>query len=142
MGTNDPSIEGITPSAIRKNNKDNSSIMKFVFALLALGALASVDALPEGTYTDSKFFQGDLDNIQGALIDAATAGRDLSAKEDQLYNLVQMSSTIMDAETILETAVDKTAYQNSYNDIVADTERVGDTVPLEAGAGAGAGLGR
>merc|ERR1711981_420396 len=114
MGTNDPQIEEITLSLIRKNNKDNPSVMKFVFALLALAALASVDASPEGTYTENKFFQG-------ALIDVATAGEDLSKKEDQLYNLVGLSSTIMDAETILETAVDKNSYQNSYNEIEKDT---------------------
>merc|ERR1711981_1344594 len=123
MGTNDPQIKAITISAIWKNNKDNPPVMKFVFALLALAALASVDASPEGTYTENKFFQGDLDNIQGALIDVATAGEDLSKKEDQLHTLVGMSSTIMDAETILETAVDKTAYQNNYADIEKDTER-------------------
>ena len=97
--------------------------MKFVFALLGLAALASVDASPEGTYGDSKFFQGDLDEIQGALIDVATAGEDLSKKEDQLYNLVGLSSTIMNAETTLEAAVDKDMYNNSFTEIETDTER-------------------
>jgi len=123
MGTNDPQIEAITSSVLREHNNPNPPIMKFVITLLALAALASATeetVAVEGKYGDNKFFSGTLDNIQGALVDVKSAGEDLGAKEDQLDALVKDSMKIMSAETLLETAVEKAAYQNSFADIVAD----------------------
>jgi len=90
--------------------------MKFVIALMALVAMASANP---GKWGGSEsggnfFFENTLDNIQGALEDVAKAGEDLSAKEDQLDELVKDSMKIMNAETLLEAAVEKTAYSNSY----------------------------
>merc|ERR1712001_433359 len=116
--TNDPQIEAIASSVLREHNNPNPSKMKFVFALLALAAFASAN--PAGTYGPSLFFENTLDNIQGALVDVANAGEDLGAKEDQLATLVGDSLKIMNAETVLETAVEKAAYKNSY--AVADVE--------------------
>merc|ERR1712141_468224 len=120
MGTNDPQIEAITSSVLREHNNPNPPIMKFVIALLALTALASAEkgqaetvAVP-GKYGTNTFFTGTLDNIQGALVDVKSAGEDLGAKEDQLDALVKDSMKIMSAETLLETAVEKAAYANSY----------------------------
>jgi len=121
--TNDPQIEAITSSVLREHNNPNPPIMKFVITLLALAALASATeetVAVEGKYGDNKFFSGTLDNIQGALVDVKSAGEDLGAKEDQLDALVKDSMKIMSAETLLETAVEKAAYQNSFADIVAD----------------------
>jgi len=90
--------------------------MKFVFALLALAALASVDAAPEGKYSTSKFFESDtgLDSAQGALEDIATADIRLAAKEGQLETFVLGESVLFDAETALEKAVKATDYANSF----------------------------
>merc|ERR1712001_109376 len=117
MGTNDPQIEAITSSVLREHGNPNPPIMKFVITLLALAALASATeetVAVEGKYGDNKFFSGTLDNIQGALVDVKSAGEDLGAKEDQLDALVKDSMKIMNAETLLETAVRKPDYKNSY----------------------------
>merc|ERR1712141_167302 len=122
--TNDPQIEAIAFSVLREHNNPNPLTMKFAIALLALAALASAtpnirvdksaNGAPVGKYGTNPFFAGTLDNIQGALEDVKSAGEDLGAKEDQLAALVQDSMKIMSAETLLEKAVNKADYANSY----------------------------
>merc|ERR1712001_813962 len=97
--------------------------MKFAIALLASAANLKPKAETEdpaavpGKYGPNTFFAGTLDNIQGALVDVKSAGEDLGAKEDQLDALVKDSMKIMNAETLLETAVRKADYKNSYVEV-------------------------
>jgi len=99
--------------------------MKCVIVLIALAALASVDAAPapdssdgtpaaEGKWSDSKFYTGTLDNAQGAIEDIGKADVRLAAKEEQLAGLVESASSLFNAETILEEATDATDYDGTW----------------------------
>merc|ERR1711981_1355553 len=105
MGTYDPLIEAIIPSVLRKYDTPNPSSTKFVFALLALAAVASA-----AEYGPTLLFEGTLDSLQGAAVDIATAGASLGAKEAQVQGLVDGAQLIYDAEVLLETAVNTDDY--------------------------------
>jgi len=117
MGTYDPLIEASTLFVLRKHDNPNPSTMKCVFVLLALVAMTSA----EGIYSDSKFFTGDLDNIQGANADIAKAAESLQTKEAAVATLVDQAAAIFTAEQALETAVDVAAYGNKF-DLVNDDD--------------------
>jgi len=103
--------------------------MKCVIVLIALAALASVDAAPapdssdgtpaaEGKWSDSKFYTGTLDNAQGAIEDIEKADKRLASKEEQLQGLVDGVTTLFQAETIMEDAVNDEDYANSFKTTV------------------------
>ena len=91
--------------------------MKFApyFIVLALFSCGN-NAAPygNGIYTDSKFFEGTLDDIQGAIEDMLLAGEDLEVLEKKLEELVKQKQVIFDAESILEAAVDATGYNDVW----------------------------
>ena len=68
-----------------------------------------------GKYTESRFFEGTLDDIQGAIEDMLLAGEDLEVLEKKLEELVKQKGVIFDAEGILEAAVNATGYNNVWN---------------------------
>jgi len=90
--------------------------MKFApyFIALALFSCANAAPAPEGQFTDSKFFEGTLDSVQGAILDMLIAGENLDIMEAKLEELVRQKQVIFDAETILEAAVDAAAYDNEF----------------------------
>jgi len=92
--------------------------MKFApyFIALALFSCANAAPAPEGNgkYTDSRFFEGTLDSVQGAIIDMLMAGEDLDIMEAKLEELVKQRQVIFDAETLLEAAVDASVYDNEF----------------------------
>ena len=93
--------------------------MKFApyFTVMALFyCVANLDATPygNGKYTDSKFFEGTLDDIQGAIEDMLLAGEDLEVLERKLEELVNQKHVIFDAEAILEAAVNATGYNDIW----------------------------
>jgi len=89
--------------------------MKCVYALLALVAMVSAQ-----TQGPTLFFSGDLDGIQGANKDIATAAASLATKEAAVQILVDQATAINAAEEALETAVDVTAYSNSFKGVTDD----------------------
>jgi|ERR1712080_188301 len=116
MGTYDPLIEASTLFVLRKHDNPNPSTMKCVFVLLALVAMTSA----EGIYSETKFFTGDLDSIQGANADIAKAAASLQMKEAAVADLVTGKESIFAAEQALETAVDVAAYSNSFIGVETD----------------------
>ena len=94
--------------------------MRLVNCIAALASITAVNALPVGTYGDAseepatKYFVNNLDGIQGALEDISKAGEDLNIIENKLEGLVTESVKIFKAESVLEEAVDKNVYLNSW----------------------------
>ena len=90
--------------------------MKFAPYLFVFGLLMFANARPEGNgkYSASKFFEGNLDSIQGAIEDMLLAGEDLEILEAKLEELVANKDTIFSAETLLEQAVNASAYSNLW----------------------------
>ena len=94
--------------------------MRFAILIAALASIVAVNAIPAGTYGDadgepkSKYFENNLDGIQGALKDISKAGEDLKILENKLEAIVDDSAKIFKAESVLEDAVDKTAYLNPW----------------------------
>ena len=92
--------------------------MKFApyFIVIALFFCANNNAAPygNGKYTASKFFEGTLDDIQGAIEDMLLAGEDLEVLEKKLEELVAQKGVIFKAEQILEAAVNATGYNNLW----------------------------
>merc|ERR1712055_452318 len=104
---------GITSSQLLRHINPNPFTMKFALALIALAAMASVDAAPaEGSWSDSKFYTGTLDNAQGAIEDIGKADVRLAAEEEHA-GLVESASSLFNAETILEEATDATDYDGT-----------------------------
>jgi len=93
--------------------------MKFVIALFALAALASVDAAPAETptWSDNLFYTGTLDEAQGAIQDVGVAEKRLAAKEAQLETLVAGVTDLFIAEETLERAVNADEYANSFKSV-------------------------
>jgi|ERR1711890_4065 len=116
MGTYDPLIEASTLFVLRKHDNPNPSTMKCVFVLLALVAMTSA----QGTYSESKFFENDLDSIQGANADIAVAAASLQKKEAAVEALVADKESIFAAEQALEAAVDLADYTNSFIGVATD----------------------
>ena len=81
-------------------------------AALAVLALSNAAPSPAGIYSKSKFFEGNLDQIQGAIIDINRAGNDLGRMEVKLDELVKKKASIFKAETALSNAVDSSVYEN------------------------------
>ena len=94
--------------------------MRLVICIAALASINAVNAIPAGTYGDAseepatKYFVNYLDGIQGALEDISMAGKDLNIIENKLEGLVTESAKIFKAESVLEEAVDKNVYLNSW----------------------------
>jgi len=84
------------------------------FVLLALAACAHSAPLPEETkYSTNKMFEGDMNDIQGALLDIQTAGQDLQTEEGMLEQVVAKKADFEAAEKTLEAAVTN-VYQNEW----------------------------
>ena len=89
--------------------------MKFALGLLALVFTASTEANPQGTFSDVKYFENGLDEIQGAILDTIAAGEDLKLVETRLQNIVDASSFFYRAESAIEYAVDASGYTNGWS---------------------------
>jgi len=91
--------------------------MRFAFCIVALGFCATIHASPAGDYGtegNGRYFENNLDGIQGALEDISKAGEDLVTIETKLEALVDGSALIYDAESVLENAVVKTDFINAW----------------------------
>jgi len=99
--------------------------MKFAICILAFALMATIEAAPAtetGVYGSdtpadgSKYFAatGELDSIQGALVDIEAAGTDLATIKGKLEALVDGAPKVYAAEAALETAVDSAAYTNAF----------------------------
>merc|ERR1712045_520198 len=98
--------------------------MKFAICILAFALMATIEAAPTetGLYGSdtpadgSKYFAatGQLDGIQGALVDIEAAGTDLATLKGKLEALVDGAPKVYAAESALETAVDSAAYTNAF----------------------------
>ena len=84
--------------------------MRFAFCVVALSLCSTIQARPEGDYgTEGKgrYFEHNLDGLQGALEDISKAGEDLATLETKLEGLVDGSGLIYKAESVLENSVGK-----------------------------------
>jgi len=92
--------------------------MKFAisFVVLALVACAQSATVPpaDGKFTSNTLFEGDINEIQGMMIDIASAGEDLAKIENGLAQVVANKENFDTAEKLLEAAVDKNDYKNSW----------------------------
>ena len=94
--------------------------MTFAILIAAFASIVAVKAIPAGTYGDASdepatiYFVNNLDGIQGALEDISKAGKDLNIIENKLEGLVTESAKIFKAESVLEEAVNKNEYLNSW----------------------------
>ena len=91
--------------------------MRFPFFVVVLALSATIQAKPEGDYGtegDGRFFENNLDGLQGALEDISKAGEDLVVLETKLEALVDGSALIYKAESVLENSVSKDAYINAW----------------------------
>ena len=92
--------------------------MRFAFCVVALSLCATIQTRPEGDYgTEGKgrYFENNLDGLQGALEDISKAGEDLATLETKLEDLVDGSGLIYKAESVLENSVGKDVYINAWN---------------------------
>jgi len=91
--------------------------MRFAFCVVALTLCATIQTRPEGDYgTEGKgrYFENNLDGLQGALEDISKAGEDLATLETKLEGLVDGSGLIYKAESVLENSVGKDVYINAW----------------------------
>jgi len=91
--------------------------MRFAFCIVALSLCATIQTRPEGDYgTEGKgrYFENNLDGLQGALEDISKAGEDLATLETKLEDLVDGSGLIYKAESVLENSVGKDVYINAW----------------------------
>ena len=91
--------------------------MRFSFFVVALALSATIQARPEGDYGtegNGRYFENNLDGLQGALEDISIAGKNLVVLETKLEGLVDGSALIYKIESILENAVGKDAYINAW----------------------------
>ena len=91
--------------------------MRFAFCVVALALCAKIQARPEGDYGtegDGRYFENNLDGLQGALVDISKAGEDLKVLENKLECLVDGSALIYKAESVLENSVGKDVYINAW----------------------------
>ena len=92
-------------------------VMRFAFCVVALSLCATIQSRPEGDYgTEGKgrYFENNLDGLQGALEDISKAGEDLATLETKLEGLVDGSGLIYKAESVLENSVGKDVYINAW----------------------------
>jgi len=82
--------------------------------LLALAACAHSSPALKGIYTDNKMFEGDIDDIQGMMLDIVSAGEDLAKIEGKLSQIVAEKEQFEKAEKVLEGAVNKDIYLNEF----------------------------
>jgi len=85
------------------------------FVLLALAACAHSAPTDEKKYTDNTMFEGDMNEIQGMMLDIVSAGQDLQMIEGKLSQVLAAKDDFITAEKKLEAAVDKKIYENAFN---------------------------
>ena len=91
--------------------------MRFAFFVVALALSATIQARPQGDYGtegNGRYFENNLDGLQGALEDISKAGKNLVVLETKLEALVDGSALIYKAESVLENSVGKDAYINAW----------------------------
>ena len=96
--------------------------MRFIFCVVALTLGATVTGRPGGTGDyglegNGRYFENNLDNLQGALEDISKAGEDLEIIETKLEAIVDGSALVFKAESVLENAVAKTVYTNAWKSV-------------------------
>ena len=85
---------------------------KLILGTLALVFSASISE--GGKFSDSKYFDNKLDEIQGAIDDTVKAGLDLKVMEGSLQSIVAASSYFFRTESATEYAVDADPYINGW----------------------------
>jgi len=85
---------------------------KLIIGTLALVFSASISE--GGRFSDSKYFDNKLDEIQGAIDDTVKAGLDLRVMEGSLQRIVAASSYFFRTESATEYAVDAENYINGW----------------------------
>ena len=85
---------------------------KLIIGALALVFSASISE--GGRFSDSKYFDNKLDEIQGAIDDTVKAGLDLRVMEGSLQRIVAASSYFFRTESATEYAVDAENYINGW----------------------------
>ena len=91
--------------------------MRFALCVVVLALCATIRARPEGDYGtegDGRYFENNLDGLQGALEDISKAGEDLKILETKLEGLIDGSALIYKAESVLENSVGKDVYINAW----------------------------
>ena len=88
--------------------------MKFALSFVAaLALLTIVNGANKPEEIKLKYFEGNLDQIQEALLDINSAGNDLGKMEGKLEQLVAKISDLFAAEKALATSVDASVYDNA-----------------------------
>ena len=85
-----------------------------MFGIFLVLLLTIVSTKAEGKFSTSRYYDGTLDEIQGALIDIASAKLDMEVMEGKLEQIVSASSAIFKTESYVEWAVDRCAYKNAW----------------------------
>ena len=91
--------------------------MRFAIFVVAFALSATIQARPEGDYGtegNGRYFENNLDSLQGALEDISKAGENLVVLETKLEALVDGSALIYKAESVLENSVSKDVYINAW----------------------------
>ena len=73
------------------------------------------DRYGNGKYTDSKFFEGTLDLLQGAVIDIGHAFEDMQVMEERLQYLDTKKDWFEKAMEVLATNLDKKNLKNDFS---------------------------
>ena len=96
-------------------------ILSLVIFALLIGINATeiedrdMGATGNGIYTTSKFFEGTLDLLQGAVIDIEYAFQDLEVMESKLSDLASHKEEFDEVVEVLTDAMDKNNLQNDFN---------------------------
>ena len=97
-------------------------ILSLVFLALFIGTNAAkiedradMGSTGNGIYTSSKFFEGTLDLLQGAVIDIQYAFEDLEVMEGRLSGLAKHKDEFDNIVGVLTDAMLKSNLQNDFN---------------------------
>jgi len=109
LRSNDRSINNYC-TLVQDKNPPNSFTMNVAISFVVLALVACAHSAPAEKLAPepSGMFEGDLDAIQGSLLDIKSAGEDLGVIEGKLKTLMDDKSKIQDAEGLLQAAVANT----------------------------------
>ena len=89
--------------------------LMFLGLLLGIHATEIEDRYGNGQYSESKFFEGTLDLLQGAMEDIQYAYEDLEVMEQQLATLATKKDLFKQTMDLLTDAVDRDNFINDFN---------------------------